>query len=187
MIQDMIRASVFTSGAGTSRSAPSSDAMSKAYRRVSRSSSPSDSEAGSTTTPPFAPPNGMSTTAHLIVMSAASAITSRTSTAGWNRIPPLPGPRAVLCCTRQPVNTSRRPSSRRIGIATSRIRSGVTMSWVIQSSSPSRFAASSIRARMASQESPRSSVIRSPRQTATPASVTPTPLRDGPVGLRLGQ
>ena len=72
----MTFASVLTSGAGTSRSGPIIEAMPIAYLRVRRSSSLVESVIGSTWTPPFAPPKGTSTTAHLSVMSAASAMTS---------------------------------------------------------------------------------------------------------------
>ena len=95
MSQAITLASVFTSGAGMSRSGPSIEAMPSAYRRVSRSSSVTDSVLGSTWTPPFAPPNGTSTTAHLSVMSAARAMISCADTDWWKRIPPLPGPRDV--------------------------------------------------------------------------------------------
>src|SRR5205085_7813926 len=67
------RPSVFTSGAGTSRSGPSNGDTSYVYRRVNRSSSPRLSFDGSHRTPPFAPPNGRSTIAVLNVIDAASA------------------------------------------------------------------------------------------------------------------
>ncbi len=92
----MTRSSVFTSGAGMSRSGPSMGAIWNVYRRVSRSSSPTDNWRGSQRTPPLPPPNGMLTTAVLSVMSAASAATSAALRSGWNLIPPLAGPRAVL-------------------------------------------------------------------------------------------
>jgi hypothetical protein len=56
MIQAMICGLVPTSGAGTSMLGFISGLMSVAKRRVSRSSSVRDSVAGSTITPPFAPP-----------------------------------------------------------------------------------------------------------------------------------
>src|SRR5437016_6975758 len=61
-----------------------------------RSSSPIDSAAGSHTTPPLEPPNGMFTSAHFQVIQAASAFTSSSVTLRSNRIPPLAGPREVL-------------------------------------------------------------------------------------------
>ena len=51
-------------------------------------------------TPPFEPPNGMSTTAHFHVIHAASAFTSSIVTLRSNRMPPFAGPRDVLCSTR---------------------------------------------------------------------------------------
>ena len=74
--------------------------MPAVYRRVSRSSSPTLILSGSQTTPPFAPPNGMFTTAHFHVIHAASAFTSSSVTFMSNRIPPLAGPRDVLYSTR---------------------------------------------------------------------------------------
>ena len=82
IIQAMIRSSVFTSGAGMSRSGPMKGRISLAYRRVSRSSSLSDRRLGSRRTPPFAPPYGMPTTAHFHVIHIASAFTSSTETSG---------------------------------------------------------------------------------------------------------
>ena len=72
------------------------DAAGVEKRRVSRSSSASDSVFGSTRTPPLAPPNGTLTAAVLIDIHAASAITSGSVTCGWKRTPPLPGPRMLL-------------------------------------------------------------------------------------------
>ena len=68
-----------------------------AYRRVSRSISICDISLGLQVTPPFPPPKGMFTTAHFHVIHVASAFTSSSVTLGWNRIPPLAGPRVVLC------------------------------------------------------------------------------------------
>ena len=64
MIQAMVWAFVFTSGAGMSRSGPMSGLSSVVKRRVRPSTSRIDSFFGSTITPPFAPPYGMLTTAH---------------------------------------------------------------------------------------------------------------------------
>ena len=66
---------------------------------------------GSQITPPFAPPNGMFTTAHFHVIHAASALTSSSVTLRSKRMPPLAGPRDVLYSTRMPVNTSTSPLS----------------------------------------------------------------------------
>ena len=55
-------------------------------------------------------------------MSALRAAISSTFTLGWKRMPPLPGPRAVLCWMRQPWYISISPESMRMGTATSRIR-----------------------------------------------------------------
>ncbi len=46
-----------------------------------------------------------------------SARTVSIVSCGWNRMPPLPGPRASLCCTRKPRKTFTIPSSMRTGIA----------------------------------------------------------------------
>ncbi len=81
------------------------------YRRVSRSSSRRDMRVGSQATPPLPPPNGTWATAHFHVIQAARAVTSSRVTAGWNRMPPLAGPRAMLYCTRYPVKTSVSPLS----------------------------------------------------------------------------
>ncbi len=70
------------------------------YRRVSFLMSFLLSLLGLHTTPPFAPPNGTSTTAVFHVIQHASARTSSAVTSGWYRIPPLPGPRILLCTAR---------------------------------------------------------------------------------------
>ncbi len=59
-----------------------------------------ESVLGSQVTPPLAPPNGRSTTAHFQVIQKASAVTSSSVTPGWKRMPPFDGPRAKLYCTR---------------------------------------------------------------------------------------
>ena len=56
MIQAIVCAFVFTSGAGMSRSGPMSGLISVAKRRVSPSSSRWESFLGSTITPPLPPP-----------------------------------------------------------------------------------------------------------------------------------
>ena len=83
-----------------------------------------DSERGSHTTPPLAPPNGTSTRAHFQVIHVASAATSDSPASGWNRIPPLPGPRTCECSTRYPGKMWTNPSSISTGSDTSTTRSG---------------------------------------------------------------
>ncbi len=72
---------------------------------------------GSQMTPPLPPPSGMSTTAHFQVIHVARARTVSSVSCGWKRMPPLFGPRASLCCTRNPRNTLTFPSSMRTGMA----------------------------------------------------------------------
>src|SRR5439155_11633512 len=108
-----------------------------------RCSSPSERSRGSTTTPPFAPPNGMPTTAHFHVIHLANALTSSMETFGWYRIPPLDGPREVLWWTRYPLNTRTVPSSIRVGTATSSVRLGTRRTSRTFGSSCIRRAASS--------------------------------------------
>ena len=100
MIHAIVCGLVPMSGAGTSFSGPIRSMISAVYRRVILSSSPRVSVEGSQITPPFAPPNGMFTTAHFHVIQAASARTSSSETFLSNRMPPLPGPRAMLWRTR---------------------------------------------------------------------------------------
>src|SRR5258706_11949686 len=57
----------------------------------------------------------MPTTAHFHVIHIARALTSPSVALGWYRIPPFPGPREVLCCTRYPVKTFTAPSCIRTG------------------------------------------------------------------------
>ncbi len=83
MIQAMIWAFVFTSGAGMSRSGPMSTSISVVKRRVSPSSSFWLSFFGSTMTPPLPPPYGMPTTAHFQVIHIARALTSSSETSWW--------------------------------------------------------------------------------------------------------
>ena len=83
MIQAMIWPSVFTSGAGMSRSGPIRIEISVAKRRVMCSSSERERACGSTMIPPLAPPKGMLTTAHFQVIHIASALTSLSETSGW--------------------------------------------------------------------------------------------------------
>ena len=83
MIQAMVCALVFTSGAGMSRSGPMSGLISVVKRRVRPSTSRMLSFLGSTTTPPLAPPYGMFTQAHFQVIHIASARTSSRVTSWW--------------------------------------------------------------------------------------------------------
>jgi hypothetical protein len=100
MIQAMVWASVPMSGAGMSVFGPMTARSSSVNRRVSRSFSSSESALGSTTTPPLAPPNGRSTTAHFQVIHIERPIHSSRVTPGWKRSPPLWGPRTLLCWAR---------------------------------------------------------------------------------------
>ena len=111
MIQAITWAFVPTSGAGMSESGPTIGWSSVAKRRVRPSSSLPLMLVGSQLTPPFAPPNGTSTSAHFQVIHIASARTSSRSVWGWKRRPPLAGPRATLCWTRYPENTRTEPLS----------------------------------------------------------------------------
>ena len=83
MIQAMVWALVFTSGAGMSRSGPMIGLSSVVKRRVRPSTSFRESCLGSTMTPPLPPPYGMSTTAHFQVIHIASARTSSSVTSWW--------------------------------------------------------------------------------------------------------
>src|SRR5437867_6570534 len=98
--------------------------ISEVYRRVIRSSSPWDMDLGSQITPPLAPPKGMLTVAHFQVIQEARAFTSSSVTSGWYRMPPLPGPRAMLCWTRYPSKTFRLPLSILVGMETMSCRLG---------------------------------------------------------------
>ncbi len=79
------------SGAGTSVSGPIIGKISYVYLLVTRSSSLGDSFFGSQITPPFAPPNGKSTTLHFNVISIERAVITSTVTSGLYRMPPLVG------------------------------------------------------------------------------------------------
>ena len=124
MNQAMTWALVPTSGAGMSRSGPTIGSSSVAKRRVTASSSLALIARGSQVTPPFAPPNGTSTSAHFQVIHIARARTSSRSAWGWKRSPPLAGPRETLCWTRNPVNTRTDPSSSLTGNWTTSSRWG---------------------------------------------------------------
>ena len=114
----IVWASVPTSGAGMSRVGPRTFSILSMNDRATRWRSDGSSCSGVTSTPPLAPPNGISTIAVFQVMSSASARTSSMSTSGWKRIPPLYGPRAPLCWTRKPENTWMRSSESFTGICT---------------------------------------------------------------------
>ena len=70
------------SGAGISMSGPMTVLIEEVYLRVSLSSSEFESSLGLQMTPPFAPPNGMSTIAHFQVIHMARARTSSISVSG---------------------------------------------------------------------------------------------------------
>src|SRR5260221_386168 len=65
------------------------------------SSSLLDMRLGSQMMPPLAPPKGTLTTAGFQVIHAARAFTSSRVTLGWERMPPFPGPRGIVCCSLQ--------------------------------------------------------------------------------------
>ena len=123
-IHSMCWALVITSGAGTSRIGPTSLGDRRTHPRQICSCSRVLRLWGSQMTPPFAPPRGMSTTAHFQVIHMDRARTVSTVSCGWKRMPPLPGPRASLCCTRNPRKILRVPSSIRTGMANWYSRSG---------------------------------------------------------------
>ena len=83
MIQAMVCSSVPRSGAITSMRGPMMLSSSSVKRRVSRSSSPRDSWAGSQAMPPLAPPKGRFMRPHFHDIHMASAATSPRSTLGW--------------------------------------------------------------------------------------------------------
>src|SRR5690348_10816248 len=101
--------------------------------------------------PPLAPPKGMLTTAHFHVISAARPRISSRLTFGPYRTPPLQGPRAMLCWTLKPSNTSSLPSSMVTGIWTMISRLGVRRYFKIPSSRASLWAATSKRAAIESK------------------------------------
>ena len=84
---------------------------------------------GSQITPPLPPPYGIFTAAVFHAIHIASAFTSSSVTPGWYRMPPFAGPRATLCCTRNPVNTLICPLSIFVGMETSSTRFGVRRIW----------------------------------------------------------
>lgn len=106
-IHAISRGPVPTSGAGTLTLGlmKCRRASSRVNARVIASNSSAVYFAGSRHSPPFDPPNGTSTTAHLYDMRAARASTSSWSTTGAYRMPPLVGSRCSLWTARQPTNT----------------------------------------------------------------------------------
>jgi hypothetical protein len=83
IIQAMVWAFVFMSGAGMSRYTPRTCWIPFVNRRVMRWSSAWLKPVGSTSTPPLAPPKGRSRSAVFQVISDASARTSFRSAVGW--------------------------------------------------------------------------------------------------------
>ncbi len=83
IIQTMVWAFVFTSGAGMSYSGPMLLPSAWVKRRVSRISSPREHCLGSNCTPPLPPPNGRWVSEHLKVIHVASALTSSMWTFWW--------------------------------------------------------------------------------------------------------
>ncbi len=71
------------SGAMMSRIGPSTFSMLPMRARVARWRSPGERSLGSTSIPPFAPPNGRSVSAVFQVIDAARARTPSRSTSGW--------------------------------------------------------------------------------------------------------
>ena len=100
IIQAIVWAFVPTSGAGMSRCGPSTFTILPMKERAIFSRSSGRQTSTEQLTPPLAPPNGIPAIAVFHVMRDASARTSSRSTSGWNRTPPLYGPRAPLCWTR---------------------------------------------------------------------------------------
>ena len=82
IIQAIVCSFVAMSGAGMSFCGPDHRQQLDVKRRVSRSSSPSDSSRGLQRTPPFAPPYGSRRSAHFHVIHIASAAHSPSETSG---------------------------------------------------------------------------------------------------------
>jgi hypothetical protein len=100
IIQAIVCALVFTSGAGMSRVGPRIFSILSMNERATFCSSACSISPAGQLTPPLAPPKGTSATAVFQVIKEASARTSSMSTSGWKRMPPLYGPRAPLCWIR---------------------------------------------------------------------------------------
>src|ERR1035437_9216641 len=116
---------VMTSGAGTSLTGPTFLAIWRTQPRQIASCSRWLRLCGSQMTPPLPPPSGMSTTEHFHVIHVARARTVSSVSCGWKRMPPLVGPRASLCWTRDPRKTFTAPSSMRTGTAKENSRIGL--------------------------------------------------------------
>ena len=82
IIQAIVCSFVAMSGAGMSVCGPISRMSSDVKRRVSLSSSRSESACGSQRMPPFAPPYGSRRSAHFHVIQVASAAHSPSETSG---------------------------------------------------------------------------------------------------------
>ena len=115
---------------------PMNEYISEAYLRVILSSSFFDISLGLQMMPPLAPPNGMPTTVHFQVIHIARALTSSNVTLGWYLMPPLHGPRAELCWTRNPVNMRMDPLSIFTGMLTVSSRLGRLSISIIPCSMP---------------------------------------------------
>src|SRR5699024_167791 len=101
IIQSISRSLVPTSGAGISLDGPITGLKYCTYFLQIKCRSLTEYERGSTTTPPLLPPKGTPCNALFKVISEASVTVSSSSTDSWNRIPPLYGPKILLCCTRK--------------------------------------------------------------------------------------
>ena len=82
IIHAIVCSFVAMSGAGMSVCGPITSTSSEVNRRVSRSSSGSDSARASQRMPPFAPPYGSRSSAHFHVIHVASAAHSPSDTSG---------------------------------------------------------------------------------------------------------
>lgn len=111
IIHAMCLLDVFMSGAGTSLSGPITSAIASMYLCYSLFSSASERFSGSTFTPPLAPPNGMSATAHFRVIHVLKAFTFSSFTVGENLIPPLAGLLRFECWLLNPLKIFVPPES----------------------------------------------------------------------------
>lgn len=99
------------SPAGTSASAPMLRHSSLTNAWQKRITSMSLFPLGEKSEPPFAPPIARVVSEFLNVCSKARNFRIDRFTDEWKRMPPLYGPIALLCCTRQPVLLRTRPWS----------------------------------------------------------------------------
>ena len=95
-IQSMCCGVVMTSGAGTSTTAPTLRETCRTHPRQICSCSRALRLCGSQTTPPLAPPSGMSTTEHFQVIHIARARTVSTVSCGMEADPPLGGAAGIV-------------------------------------------------------------------------------------------